>query len=187
MRYSNSRALKQLVTGSAASILGVLSVVACDGGSGPPTASAKPRANATTASRAMTGQELAWLQAFTKLQTKMQKDLTGRNSEVLTSSRMRSYAKMLRGCGPELARLGLPGERLESVHTMAAKACGQADKGARCFSDAAKIGTPIVGTAAERKSTKAINCGLNALGDTTNLLADAVVKGEEIKAQAGQS
>jgi hypothetical protein len=161
-----------------------LSVVACDSGSNAPTSTVKPQA--TTSSRPLTGQELAWLQGVTKLQKRTEKEFTSRTSEVLTTNRMRSYAKLLRGCGGQLARLGPPSARLQPVYAIADNACGQADKGARCFAVAAKISTPIMGTASERKSTKAINCGVDALGDSINLLGDAVVKMEEIKAEAGQ-
>jgi hypothetical protein len=163
---------------------GVVGLLAgCSGG----PAGSPATVQATTASvRPLTGQELTWLQGITRLQKKVEKDFTSRTSEVLTTNRMRSYVKLLHGCRSELARLGPPSARLRPVSAIADKACGQADKGARCFADAAEIGTPILGTAGERKATKAINCGVNALGDLTNLLGDAVVKGEEVKAEAGR-
>jgi hypothetical protein len=180
--------MRKYVTGSAVALL-VLSIVACDPASNAPTASAKPeaksKATASAAAKALTSEELAWLDALTKLRGKIEKNYVGRRSEILTPARMRSYAKLLRGCRRELTRLGAPSQRLRPVYVITQEACVQADKGARCLDDAAKIGIPVVGTASERRSTRAINCGLNALGDSSNLLADASRKGQEIKASAG--
>lgn len=179
--------MRTYMAGIAALVISIaMSITACDSGSSTPTASVKPQANASAAAttKSLTSEEKAWLNSIEKLRKKMEKQFT-RPEEVLTVSRMRSHAKLLRSCGRELDRLGAPSARLQPVQAIVQKACGQADKGARCFDTAAEIGVPIVGTADDRKFTRAVDCGINAQGDTSNLLADATIKGEEIKAQAG--
>jgi hypothetical protein len=166
-------------------LLLVLPLTACDAAT---KESATPQANATTpAGRAagpMTKQELAWIAGITALRKPLEKDLKS-TQVVMTETKMRSYEKLLGGCSPGLAQLGSPSQRLQPVYAIAKKACGQADKGARCWAQSAKIGTPIAGSANDRKFTKAMDCGFNAFGDTHNLLAEAEAKAEEIKAGVG--
>ena len=63
---------------------------------------------------------------------------------------MTSYAKVLRSCSRELARIGCPGEGLQPVSTLVKKACRTYDKGAKCFATAARVsmadGGVIAGT-----------------------------------------
>jgi hypothetical protein len=127
----------------------------------------------------MTAEELAWLQAITRLHKKIDKAFSAQ-SVTLTPSKLRSWETVMRSCSRELVRLGSPGERLEPVRVLVQKACRQFDKGAACFEVAGRnlnSGSPAV----EQK----LNCGTNAEGDGSNLLSDAESKGEEIKATVG--
>jgi hypothetical protein len=137
----------------------------------------------------MTTQELAWLAAVTKLQKKIDKPFTVEGDVYLTRAKMTSYAKALRSCSRELARIGSPGDRLQPVYTLVKKACRTYDKGAKCFATAARVsmadGGVIAGSPQERTQSRALDCGGAAQGNGSNLLADAKAKGEEIKAQAG--
>jgi hypothetical protein len=74
---------------------------------------------------------------------------------------------------------------LQPVYVLVKKACKEYDKGAACFTTAASVGIPFAGTPAERKQTKAIDCGFAAQGKGSIILADAENKGAEIKAEAG--
>ena len=137
----------------------------------------------------MTTEELAWLAAVTKLQKKIDKPFTVEGDVYLTRAKMTSYAKALRSCNRELARIGSPSDRLQPVYTLVKKACRTHDKGAKCFATAARVsmadGGVIAGSPQERTQSRAIACGGEAQGNGSNLLADAKAKGEEIKAQAG--
>jgi hypothetical protein len=124
-------------------------------------APATTTAAATTASGPMTGDELVWLEAISKLHTKIDKVLMDSPSN-LTSATMRTLANQLRGCSRELARLGPPTDRLQPVYKLAKSGCAQYDKGATCLATAASIGAPMVGTAAERKFNQAIDCAFAA-------------------------
>ena len=87
--------------------------------------------------------------------------------------------------GHELARLGVPSDRLQPVYTIAKRGCAQYEKGAQCLSTAADTPAPIPGTAAERKFNQALDCGFKTPGKGGLLLAQAEGKGFEIKAAAG--
>jgi hypothetical protein len=86
----------------------------------------------------------------------------------------------------ELARLGSPSDRLQPVYDLAQKGCAQYDESAACFATAAEIGAPVAGTSEERKFQDAIDCGFAAPGKGSKLLADAEIKGFEIKEGAGE-
>jgi hypothetical protein len=132
----------------------------------------------------MTGKELVWLEAISKLHTKIDKVLVNSPSN-LTSASMGAIANDLRGCSRELARLGSPTERLQPVYKLAKSGCAQYDKAAKCFTTAAAIGAPIAGTAEERKFNQALDCGFKTPEKGSLLLAKAEEKGFEIKQQAG--
>jgi hypothetical protein len=132
----------------------------------------------------MTAEELAWLKAVTKLHEKINKVLTAPGNVYLTRAKMRSYVNTMRSCGRELARIGSPSDRLQPVYVIVKKACRTFDKGAKCFATAASLTTAdgvIAGTREERIQQRAIECGVEAQGNGSNLLADAEAKGEEIK------
>jgi len=132
----------------------------------------------------MTGKELVWLEAISRLHTKIDTVLTNSPSN-LTSATMGAIANDLRGCTRELARLGSPTARLQPVYKLAKSGCAQYDKAADCFATAAAIGAPIAGTAEERKFNQALDCGFHTPEKGSLLLAQAEGKGFEIKEKAG--
>jgi hypothetical protein len=172
----------------------VLLVVGCGGRSGTSTAASTSTSSSlavtttaaatTTTAESLTGEELVWLEGIRKLHTKSDKVLTDAPSN-MTPSAMGTLATKMRGCSRELARLGAPTQRLRPVHTLAKRGCAQYDKAATCFATAASIGIPIAGTAQERRFNQALDCGFAAPGKGSALLAEAEVKGFEIKETTG--
>jgi hypothetical protein len=137
----------------------------------------------TTTVPPITAKELAWLKAIPKVRMKIDKSYqTIRN---LTTSGMLMLANSLRSCSRELARGGPPNDRLEPVYVLVKKACKQYDKGAACFTTAARIGIPFAGSPEDRRRDKALDCGFAVQGKGTVLLADAENKGAVIKAEVG--
>ncbi len=124
--------------------------------------------------------EQDWLEAISKLHSQLDSYL-GQGSNVNVTSRlMLQYAKTLRGCSRELARLGPPGDRLRPVYALVKQACAAYDKAAQCYVTAASIGGVTTSSADERKLEQAIDCGFSAPNNGTKLLAAAEVKGFEI-------
>ena len=137
----------------------------------------------TTTIAPMTAEELAWLKAIPNVRKKIDKRLqTIRN---LTTSGMLMLASSYRSCSRELARGGSPSDRLEPVYVLVKKACKEYDKGAACFTTAARIGIPFAGSPEDRRRDKALDCGFAAQGKGIVLLADAENKGAVIKATIG--
>jgi hypothetical protein len=167
---------------------------ACAGEDGTSDAASQATTSGTVAATTttvppMTAEELAWLKAVTKLRTSMEKAFYSTTSVYLTRAKMTSYARTLRGCARELARIGSPSDRLEPVNAIVEKACRTFDKGAKCYDTAARVsmadGGVVAGTPAERTQRKALDCGGEAQGNGLNLLVEAEAKGEEVKAGAG--
>jgi hypothetical protein len=192
------------VTGRLATLLAPLVASAlfcagCASGGGGSTAESSPTATPTatpdrtatptptSAEREpLTGRELLWLQAVEQLPPKMEKVFTD-SPTYLTSRALRSFANKLRGCSRELARLGSPSARLQPVEALVRKACREYDKGAKCFEDAARLGTPMSGSSEERKLEQKLQCGFAASGTGSEPLADAHNKAEEVRAAAAGS
>jgi hypothetical protein len=130
------------------------------------------------------GEELVRLEAISKLHREIDKVLVNSPS-TMTSATLRTLANDLRGCGRELARLGVPSDRLQPVYTLTKRGCAQYDKGAQCLATAADIPAPIPGAAAERKFKQTLDCGFKTPGQGSLLLAEAEQKGFEVKAAAG--
>jgi hypothetical protein len=173
-------------------VLLVLLVGGCGGQSNESTASGQSTTSTTVAPTTttvppMTTEELAWLKAVTTLHNKMDKAL--QQSVTLTRAKMTSYANTLRACSRELTRIGSPTGRLQPVHVVVKKACRTYDKGAKCWAAAARVsmadGGVVAGTPEEPIQSRAIECGGAAIGNGSNLLADAEAKGEEVKAKYG--
>jgi hypothetical protein len=142
----------------------------------------------TTTVPPMTAEELAWLKAITKLDKKIDKVFTATGTVYLTRAKLTSYAGTLRSCSRELARIGSPGDRLERVYVIVKKACRTFDKGAKCFDKAISVssaGGAVTGEANARTFEQSLNCGHEAQGNGSNLLADAEAKGGAIKVKAG--
>jgi hypothetical protein len=172
----------------AAAVLLVVVVGGCAGQADESTAASQPSttsstvAPTTTTVPPMTAKELAWLKAIPKVHKKIDRTLETTN---LTISAMRMLANMLRSCGRELVRGGSPSDRLQPVYVLVKRGCREYDKGAVCFTTAARIGIPFAGSAEDRKQTKAIQCGFDARAKGGVPLLDAQDKGAEIKAEVG--
>jgi hypothetical protein len=188
MPANHSRSAARL----AVPVLLVLLVSGCGGQSNESTASGPSTTSTTVAPTTttvppMTTEELAWLKAVTTLHKKMDKAL--QENVTLTRAKMTSYATTLRACSRELTRIGSPTDRLQRVHVVVKKACRTYDKGAKCWATAASVsmadGGVVAGTPEEPIQSRAIECGGAAIGNGSNLLADAEAKGEEIKAKYG--
>jgi hypothetical protein len=172
-------------------VLLVLLIAGCGGQSNESTTAGQATTSTTVAPTTtvppMTAEELAWLKAVTTLHQKMDKAL--QQSATLTRAKMTSYATTLRACSRELTRIGSPTDRVQPVHVVVKKACRTYDKGAKCWATAARVsmadGGVVAGTPEERIQSRAIECGGAAIGNGSNLLADAEAKGEEIKAKYG--
>jgi hypothetical protein len=137
----------------------------------------------TTTIAPMTAEELAWLKAIPKVRKKIDKSIQAIRN--LTTSGSLMLANSYRSCSRELARGGSPSDRLEPVYVLVRKACKEYDKGAACFTTAARIGIPFAGSPEDRRRDKAFDCGFAAQGKGSTLLADAENKGAVIKAQIG--
>jgi hypothetical protein len=75
----------------------------------------------------MTGEELVWREAISKLHREIDKVLVNSPTN-MTAATLRRLANDLRGCGRELARLGVPSDRLQPVYTLAKRGCVQLGK-----------------------------------------------------------
>jgi hypothetical protein len=171
-------------------VVGALLVAGCaDQTPTTSTAASQPSTTSTTVAPTtttvppMTAKELAWLKAIPKVRTKIDKIMEATSN--ITISAMRKLATSLRSCSRELARGGAPSDRLQPVYALVKKGCMEYDKGAVCFTTAARIGIPFAGSAEDRKQTKAIQCGFDASGKGGIPLLDAENKGAEIKAEVG--
>jgi hypothetical protein len=139
--------------------------------------------SASAAPAALTDQELRWVQAATALVPKMNKVVTDSPTDITTSA-MTSFAKKLRGCSRELARIGVPSARLLPVHALVKQGCDAYDGGAECLDDAAGMGIPFEG-AASRKQDQKIRCGFDGASKGIRLLVDAQARANKIKLGAG--
>jgi hypothetical protein len=175
----------------AISVLLVLLVSGCGGKTATSTAASQPTnttvattvAATTTTVPPMTAKEVAWLKALPRLDAKIAKALKGRLD--LTISKVRSLAEVYRSCTRELQRMGAPSDRLQPVYALAKQGCREYDRGARCWDTAARMGYTVVGSAEERKFNQAVDCAFDAQGKGTEVLVDALNKGDEIKAESG--
>jgi hypothetical protein len=150
----------------------------------PRTASPTTLAATTTAPPPLTAKERAWLRAIPRVGRRIEKAL-GATSITVTPATMHSYADTLRSCRRELLAAGAPDDRLRPVSALVRKACGQCDKGARCFDTAATLKPLGPGTPAARAQDQAIECGLDEATKGLSLLADAENEGARIQAEAG--
>jgi hypothetical protein len=169
-------------------VLVALLVGGCVGKSGTSTAASQPGTTSTVAPTTttvppLTAKELAWLKAIPTVIKKIDKAFQGTGD--LTISEDLSIANSLRSCSRELVRGGSPSDRLRPVYALVKKACREYDKGAACFTTAARIGYTYAGSAEDRKQIKAVDCGYAAEAKGAVVLAEAEAKGEEIKTRVG--
>jgi hypothetical protein len=190
MPASTSRSAACLV----AMVLLVALVGGCAGQADESTAGAQATTTSTTVAPTtttvppMTAEELAWLKAVTKLHDKIDKVFFKEGTVHVTRAVMTSYANTLRACSRELARIGAPSDRLQPVYVLVKKACRTFDKGAKCFDTAIRVSDASGGVTTANLPTfeRASECGTEAAGNGSNLLADAEAKGVVIEAQAGR-
>ena len=95
---------------------------------------------------------------------------------------MTKLASSLCSCTRELAQGGSPSDRLKPLYALVKKGCEEYDKGAVCFTTAAKIGITIVGSPEDRKQTEAIDCGFAAAGNGGSFLGHAEYTVAQIEA-----
>jgi len=142
----------------------------------------------TTGPGPMTAAELAWLSAIPKMHAKISA-VFRYGPPTLTRSAAQSMSNVLGECRRTLRRIGRPTARLTPVLTLVNRACAQFDKGAPCWATVARVVYPnggiTVGTPQERTFNQAVKCGGDAFSNGTKLLAEAQMKGEEIKTAAG--
>ncbi len=119
-----------------------------------------------------------WLKKVEGLRSEID-DAIGYEDAELTTSVMTDMATAMRMCSRTLAS-GPSGARLQRLHTLVGKACAEYDKGADCLATAADIGSPEVGSAEDRKLTKALNCGFDGLNRGGELLIDAEFEAEDL-------
>jgi len=119
-------------------VVGAVLVAGCGGGTATSTAASTPTSSTlaptTTTIPQLSGEEVAWLDGLTKLKETLQKkrDKIGAAATTgLTRPLMVLLGKTLGGCSRELARLGAPSDRLQSVYALAKKACQQLGKAAQ--------------------------------------------------------
>jgi hypothetical protein len=144
------------------------------------TTPAATTAVATTASSGpLTADELVWLQGVGSLGKKMTKAVTDGPSN-MTETSMRSLAKKLSVCTPELTKLGAATDRLQPVNALAKQGCAKYAEAAKCFAQAASI--RVLGSGSLEKVKKQLDCAAGATGKGGELLANAEVKGLEIQA-----
>ena len=145
-----------------------------------PATTVSTSAVSTPASGPLTGAELVWLEGIAALHKAMD-DVLQDSPTALTPTAMRSLAKQLAGCTSALDKLGPPTDRLRPVHDLAGQGCAEYEKGGKCFATAANLGVVVAGSDQEKKQTDAISCGFSTPGDGSKLLAEAEVKGFEVK------
>jgi hypothetical protein len=136
-------------------------------------------AAAPSATRALSGGQVAWLAGISSLQTTMQNAM-GPGSVVITPASLRMMARRLRHCTTDLAKLGPATKRLQPVYRIARQSCAQYERGAACAAAAARIPSGLTGKAAA-KLNKLTDCSLAGVNRGSARMADAVVKGYQIQ------
>lgn len=150
-----------------------------------PQSSTTTVAPTTTGPAPMTAVELAWLKALPKLDAKIEKAIQA--SSEITPTVLRSLASAFHSCTLELQRLGVPSERLRPVYVLLKRACGEYEKGAKCFAAAADIGIPVSGTPESQAFDKALDCGFKSQPKGAVIMVKALNNGEDIKRKAETS
>lgn len=114
-----------------------------------------------------------WLHGLRLLQTHMNNTEPG-TSGIVTLAYLRSQARQLRRCSPELAGLGPPVARLEPASRLAAQACGEFGQAASCYAAAARAFDPYDVTA---QFDNQLNCGDADATSGSELIGEAVAIG----------
>jgi hypothetical protein len=174
-------------------ILSVLSLALCGCSSArnaepATTAGGSSEATTETGPPPLTPDERTWLAAIPRLHGRVDKPF--RASQLnLTRTKMEQLGRALSRCQDGLRRLGQSTDRLEPVYELVAKACKRYTKGARCFSEAARLsdasGSVVAGTEEAKMRDRRLSCGFAAQGNASNLMANAEAKAEAIKTEIG--
>jgi hypothetical protein len=182
----------------AAAVMAALLVGGCAGQAADPTAGTAPGTTAstlptTTTAPPLTTEEVAWLDALTKMKETFEKKRdkvlragTGGVSRALEAL----LGKTVGACGRDLARVGPPpSDRLQPVYALAKKACQQFGKAARCHATVVRLSLPsggvVVGSPQERPWKQASRCSQVAGDKGLELLEQAEAKGVEIQVEIG--
>jgi hypothetical protein len=118
--------------------------------------------------------DLAWLRGIEELAARLDA-VVARSPGAMTRQTLQALAAQLRGCTRELARLGLPSERLRPVLALVERACGEYEKGADCFAAAAR-------SRSASGVQSRLDCGFDAARRGGRPLAAAVAEAEELRA-----
>jgi len=181
-----------------AAVMAALLVGGCAGQTADSTAGTAPGTTAstlptTTTAPPRTTEEVAWLDALTKMKETFEKKRdkvlragTGGVSRALEALLGRTVG----ACGRDLARVGPPpSDRLQPVYALAKKACQQFGKAARCHAMVVKLSLPsggvVVGSPQERPWKRASRCSQVAADKGLELLEQAEAKGVEIQVENG--
>jgi hypothetical protein len=157
--------------------------VAADPGTRVPASPSSSPAAAPTAPAAprTTGEERRgerrWLRGLGLIQAQYSSVL-GSGPTVVTRASLRSDARRLRTCTPELAGLGPASAGLRHVYQLARQGCGAYDRAAACFDAAARAYTesgPGLG-----KFGRLVDCGDRNTNRGSRLLVNAVGSGFEL-------
>jgi len=147
-------------------IIAAVVVAGCGGGTGS-TAASSPSNSSTppattspvaTPSSGGTVDEAAWLAGVVALRKKMVGPTSG--EQEITEEYLREEAERMGGCGAELAQLGPPTDRLQSVLVLAEQACDKYEEAAECF------------TAAGSNIDQAVKC-VDAINEGSELFGTA--------------
>jgi hypothetical protein len=147
----------------------------------------------TTTIPPLTTEEVAWLDALTKMKETFEKkrDKVLRAGTAGVSRALEALlGKTVGACGRDLARVGPPpSDRLQPVYTLAKEACQQFGKAARCHATVVRLSLPsggvVVGSPQERPWKQASRCSQVAGDKGLELLEQAEAKGVEIQVESG--
>jgi hypothetical protein len=174
-------------------LVGGCSDQAADSSAGAASVTTTSNLPTTTTIPPLTTEEIAWLDALTKMKETLEK----KRDKVLragTSGVSRALeallGKTVGACSRDLARVGPPpSDRLQPVYALAKKACQQLTKAAGCHATVVRLSLPsggvIVGSPQERPWKQASRCAQTAGDKGLELLSEATAKGVEIQVEAG--
>jgi hypothetical protein len=180
----------------AVAVVVALLVGGCGRQAAESTATPEPVASTlppTTTIPPLSVEEVAWLDALTKMKESFEKKrdkVLQAGSTGVSRALEALIGKTVGTCGRELARLGSPpSDRLQPVYALAKKACAQFGKAARCHATVARLSLPgggvVVGSPQERPWKQASRCAEVAEDKGLDLLGQAQAKGVEIKISLG--
>jgi hypothetical protein len=182
----------------AAAIMAALLVGGCADQAADSTAGTAPGTTAstiptTTTIPPLTTEELAWLEALTKMKETFEKKrdkVLGAGTAGVSRALEALLGKTVGACRRDLGRVGPPpSDLLQPVYSLATKACQQFTKAARCHATVVQLSLPsggvVVGSPQERPWKQASRCAQTAGDKGLELLSQATAKGVEIQVETG--